>query len=119
MLTSFDKELLLNAQRALLGEIPPSLRAASFDLSSDGQDWVARFEFDGNPSEEALECVSVALTNLFTSYPYNWKPRTYKEEMLAIPYPQKLQRLRLAAFLRNEDEWNSWTKVFDKIRKAT
>lgn len=113
MHTPHDTELLLNAQRGLLGEIPPRLRAVSFDLSSDGQDLIARFEFDGEPTDDELECASVAMTNILASYSANH--RSYKEEMVSNPFPNKPQFLRLVAFLRNEDEWNSWSKTFNKL----
>ena len=109
MYTSFDIDLLLYAQRGLLGEIPPGLRAVSFDLSPDGQEFVARFEFDGEPGEEVLECASVAMTNIIANYSANH--RSYKEEMVSAPFPQELKLLRLVAFLRNEDEWNPWVKA--------
>jgi hypothetical protein len=112
MRTPHDTELLLNAQRGLLGEIPPRLRAVSFDLSSDGQNLVARFEFDGEPTDDELECASVAMTNILASYSANH--RSYKEEMVSNPFPNKPQFLRLVAFFRNEDEWNSWSKTFNK-----
>ena len=111
MHTAHEIELLLNAQRGLLGEIPPRLRAVSFDLSSDGRDLTARFEFDGEPTDEELECANVAMTNILAGH--YCKPRSYKEEMVSVPIPNKLQLLRLVAFLRNEDEWNSWSKTFD------
>jgi hypothetical protein len=103
-----DTRLLLNAQRALLGEIPPRLRSVSFDLSPDGEELKARFEFDGDPTEDELECASVAMTNIFADYSKNH--RKYTEEIINVPYPKKLNFLRLVAFLRNEDEWTSWIK---------
>lgn len=112
MYTSHDTELLLNAQRGLLGEIPLRLRAVSFDLSLDGQDLVARFGFDGEATDDELECASVTMTNILASYSANH--RSYKEEMISNPFPNKPQFLRLVAFFRNEDEWNSWTKTFNK-----
>ena len=112
MRTSHDAELLLNAQRGLLGEIPPRLRAVSFDLSADGQDLVARFEFDGEPTDEELECASVAMTNILASYSTNH--RSYKEEMVSNFFPNKPQLLRLVTFLRNEDKWNPWSKTFNR-----
>lgn len=104
MYTSFDIDLLLYAQRGLLGEIPFGLRTVSFDLSIDGRDFSARFEFDGEPSEEARECVSVAMTNIIANYSANHS--SYNEEIVSVPFPQVLKPLRLIAFLRNEEEWN-------------
>lgn len=103
---------MLNAQRALLGEIAPSFRAVSFELSPDGEDLAVRFIFDGEPSEETKDVASVALTNLLASY--SKQHRRYTEEMLAVPYPEKMLHLPLLVYLRNEDDWNSWSTLYGK-----
>ena len=110
MRTEHDIKLMQYAQVALLGEVAPSFRAVSFQLSPDGEDFIARFIFDGEPSEDALEVASVVLTNIFASYPRN--NRSYKEEMLAIPYPNQMEHLPLLVYLRNEDDWVSWSKLY-------
>lgn len=102
--SQLDIELLLVAQRCLLGEVPTRLRAASFDLSSDGKEMVARFEFDGEPTENDIECVAVVMTN-FTSASTLGRGN-YREEISAKPYPETLKLLRLMAFHRNEDAWD-------------
>jgi len=99
-----------NAQNALLGEVAPSFRAISFELSSDGGDFSARFIFDGEPSEDALEVASVVITNILADYSKNH--RSYKEEMLAVPYPNEMEHLPLLVYLRNEDDWNAWSKLY-------
>ncbi|MEP7706767.1 hypothetical protein [Paraglaciecola sp. 25GB23A] len=98
------------AQGALLGEVAPSFRAVSFKLSEDGEDFVARFIFDGEPSEESKEVASVVLTNILANYSKNH--RSYKEEMLAVSYPNRMEHLPLLVYLRNEDEWNSWSILY-------
>ncbi|MEM6192294.1 hypothetical protein [Shewanella scandinavica] len=110
MRTEHDIKLMLYAQSALLGEVAPSFRAVSFELSSDGEDLTTRFIFDGEPSDDAKEVASVALTNLFSNYSKNH--RSYKEEMLVVPYPEKMEHLSLLVYLRNEDDWNSWSKLY-------
>ena len=110
MRTEHDIKLMQYAQGALLGEVAPSFRAVSFELSKDGQDLVARFIFDGEPSEDAKEVANVALTNLLANYSQNH--RSYKEEMLAVPYPEKMDHLSLLVYLRNEDNWNSWSELY-------
>lgn len=102
-----DIKLLLSAQRALLGEIPPRLRSVSFDLSTNGDELKARFEFDGDPTDEELECASVTMTTIFADYSKN--QRKYIEECISVPYPEEPKFLRLVAFYRNEDKWNSWS----------
>ncbi|UTW48073.1 hypothetical protein [Bacterioplanoides sp. SCSIO 12839] len=110
MRTEHDLKLMQYAQGALLGEVAPSFRAVSFKLSKDGQDFAVRFIFDGEPSEDAREVANVALTNLLANYSQNH--RSYKEEMLAVPYPEKMEHLPLLVYLRNEDDWNSWSKLY-------
>lgn len=110
MKTEHDIKLMLYAQQALLGEVAPSFRAVSFKLSTDGEDLIARFIFDGEPTEEAREVAGVALTNLLANYSKNH--RRYKEEMLASPYPEKMEHLPLLAYLRNEDDWGSWAELY-------
>lgn len=111
MRNEHELKLMLFAQQALLGEVAPSFRAVSFKFSPDGEELVARFIFDGKPNEEALEVASVVLTNLLANY--SKSHRSYKEEMLAVPYPDKMQHLPLLVYLRNEDRCNSWSKPYD------
>lgn len=101
-----DIKLLLSAQRALLGEVLPRLRSVSFDLSPDGEELKARFEFDGDPTDDELECASVVMTNIFADYSKNH--RKYDEEFISVPCPKEPKSLRLIAFYRNEDKWTSW-----------
>lgn len=110
MKTEHDIKLMLYAQKALLGEVAPTFRAVSFKLSADGEDLVARFIFDGEPTEEAREVAGVALTNLLANY--SKSHRSCKEEMLACPYPEKMEHLPLLAYLRNEDYWDSWAELY-------
>ncbi|MBV1919916.1 hypothetical protein ACRN9C_21620 [Shewanella frigidimarina] len=110
MRTEYDLKLMQYAQNALLGEVAPSFRAVSFELSPDGEDFLTRFIFDGEPSEDALEVASVVMTNILAGYPKNH--RSYDEEMLAIPYPENMEHLPLLVYLRNEDDWNSWSKLY-------
>jgi len=113
MKTQYEIQLMQYAQAALLGEIAPSFRAISFQLSEDGEDFNARFVYDGVPSEEAKEVASVVLTSILANYSKNH--RSYNEEHLAIPYPKDMDHLPLLVYLRNEDNWNSWTKEYGKV----
>ncbi|AQQ68268.1 hypothetical protein Mag101_11910 [Microbulbifer agarilyticus] len=110
MRTEQEIKLMQYAQGALLGEIAPSFRAISFKLSPDGRNLVARFIFDGEASEEAREVASVALTNLLANY--SESHRSFKEQMMAVPFPQKMEHLPLLVYLRNEDSWNPWSKAW-------
>ena len=52
------------------------------------------------------------LTNILADYTKNH--RSYREEFVGNPCPQKPEFLRLIAFYRNEDDWTSWGKAFNK-----
>lgn len=113
MRTQWEIQLMQYAQAALLGEVAPSFRAISFQLSNDGQDFKSRFIFNGEASDEAKEVASVVLTNIIANYSINH--RSYSEEMISVPYPDKMEHLPLLVYLRNEDDWNSWTKEYANV----
>lgn len=52
MSTEHGLKLMEYAQAELLGEVVPSFRVVSFELSEGGEDLAARFIFDGEPSKE-------------------------------------------------------------------
>jgi len=110
MRTEHELSLLLYAQSALLGEIAPTFRAISFNVSDKGNYLQSRFIVDGEPSEETRGVISVIMTNVFANYSINHYQ--YKEEILALPFPQKMEHLKLLVYLRNEDDWNSWSKLY-------
>jgi len=110
MRTKYDLELMQFAQQALIGEVAPLFRAVSFQLSPDGEDMKARFIFDGEPCEDTLEVVNVIMGNIFANYSKNH--RFYSEDLLSVPYPEQMEHLPLLVFMRNEDDWNSWTKEY-------
>ena len=53
-------KLLLSLQRALLGEVHADLRQASIEADAVSMTIRLRFEYDGAPSEKALESGSCA-----------------------------------------------------------
>jgi hypothetical protein len=79
-------------------------------LSLDGEDFVARFIFDDEPSEESKEVANVVLTKILANYSNNH--RSYSEKMLAVPYPNRMEHLPLLVCVRNEDDWNSWSRQY-------
>jgi len=48
--------------------------------------------------------------NIFANYSKNH--RFYSEDLLSVPYPEQMEHLPLLVFMRNEDDWNSWTKEY-------
>jgi hypothetical protein len=94
---SMQSEVRLVAQRALLGEVTPRLRCVSFDIA-DGR-LRARFEFDGDPTDEERECASVVMTNIIAAL----SPTIlFTEEFLANPFPHPCNSLTIRVYARNE-----------------
>jgi hypothetical protein len=103
-----EPEIRLVAQQALLGEVPPRLRSVSFDIADDGR-LRARFEFDGDPTDEERECASVVMTNVLASL----SPTiSFSEDFASNPFPQRRNFLPILVYARNEDAWNSWTASY-------
>lgn len=103
-----EPEIRLAAQRALLNEVPPRLRSVSFDIADDGR-LCARFEFDGDPTDEERECASVVTTNTLAAL----SPTiSFSEDFVSNPFPQRCNLLAIPVYARNEDAWNSWTASY-------
>lgn len=96
-MTPTDVKLCLSVQRALWGLIPPSLRAVS--VAHDGHIIAFRCIFDGFPSEDDRELLSMAATEIIADFD---APYLIDEEYLAIPYPQPMEHLRYLIYLRYE-----------------
>lgn len=103
-----EPEIRLAAQRALLDEVPPRLRSVSFDIADDGR-LRARFEFDGDATDEERECASVVMTNILATL----SPTiSFSEDFVSNSFPQRRNFLSIPVYARNEDEWNSWTASY-------
>jgi hypothetical protein len=89
--------LRLGAQRALLGNVPHSLRSASVEYR--GTDIACCFVFDGDPTEDDKDLLNCAATEILADYR---EPYTISEEYLAIPAPIKAPCLRYIVFKRHE-----------------
>jgi hypothetical protein len=99
-----EVDLRLAAQRALLDEVPPRLRSVSFDLAGH-QRLRARFEFDGEPTDDELECARIVMTNILASL---GSPQCYVEDFVGNRFPSRRNHLPIIVYARNEDLWNSW-----------
>jgi len=105
-----EPAIRLAAQRALLDEVPPRLRSVSFDIA-DVERLHARFEFDGDPTDEEQECASVVMTNILATL----SPAiSLSENVVSNPFPQRRNFLPILVYARNEDAWNSWTASYGK-----
>jgi hypothetical protein len=76
--------LRLSSQRALLGNVPASLRCASVEYR--GTEIACRFVFDGEPEEEERGLLSCAATEIIADYP---EPYTISEEHLRHSEPSR------------------------------
>ena len=91
--------LLMSFQRALLGAVHRELRQASIEADPVGHRITVRYEYDGRPSEEAVQSGSVAATEVIADFSEPW---TIHEEHVEAPFPQKLKPARNVAYARAE-----------------
>lgn len=92
-----DVDLLLSAQRALLGAVPCNLRAVSVELR--GSVLLFRAVFGREPTEEERELLSVACTEIIADFPQVMQA---KEEFLVVSPPAKPEHLAELVFSRAE-----------------
>ena len=93
-----DILLRLSGQRALLANVPPSLRAASAVL--DGNCIVFRAIFDRGASPQDKELLSIAATDIVADFPRDF---SLKEEFTEIAAPERMDHLEYVLFLRGEN----------------
>lgn len=100
MSSIYDRpSLLLSFQRALLGEVHPQLRQASIEADSEQRIIRLRFEYEGEPSEVALESGSCAATEVIADFPSSWQ---LDEQHVSVAYPSRLPPIAHVAYLRWE-----------------
>ena len=98
MTTDLDIDVRLYAQRALLGNVPCSLRAVSVEIR--GTELHFRAIFDRGASSEDKELLSVAATELISDFPV--PPFDISEEYLDSPAPMEMAHLKHLVYLRAE-----------------
>jgi hypothetical protein len=94
----------LSAQRALLGNVTPQLRAVSVDTDPESKRVSVRFVFDGEPSESVRDAASCAAAEMIADYPDPW---TIHEDYVVCPAPARMEHLRHIVYARCEDAWVS------------
>ena len=94
-----DVQIQLSAQRALWGQVPPSLRAVSVDI--DEQRVYFRCIFDGEPTEYDWNLMSVAATEIIADFR---APYTIKEDYLSVKVPKEMNHLKYLVYLRHEKQ---------------
>jgi len=99
---TFDRPmLLLSLQRALLGEVRAELRQASIEADTTSKTVRLRFEYDGPPSEQALESCSCSAAEVIADFPAQWQ---LDEQHLTVPAPAPLESLAHVAYRRHESQ---------------
>ena len=97
MYNDLDVRIRLSAQRALLDQVPVSLRAVSIDI--DGKRIYFRCIFDGEPTEYDKELLSVAATEIIADF---CEPYTIEEHYLSIEAPDEMEYLKYVVYCRHE-----------------
>ncbi len=90
--------LRLRTMYRLLGSVPPTLREVSVELKKT--EIAFRCYFTDDASEEDLELLGCAATELISDYP---APFTLNDEYIKTPAPRPLNRLRHLVFARHEN----------------
>ncbi len=97
-----DIQLRLSAQRALLTNVTPRLRAVSLDIDTEQYRIWVRFIFDGQPSETVKDTAGCIGAEILSDYPEGWN---FTEEVILCCLPDKMEHLRLLVYHRCEDSW--------------
>lgn len=96
---SLRTRILLSAQRALLGEVPPSLRMAALDW--DENRIYLRCYFDGPVSEEDRESMESVTTEMIAD---SFPELNVELRVIRLDAPSRVERpARAVAYLRRED----------------
>jgi hypothetical protein len=91
--------LVMSLNRALWGEVHPELRQASIEADETAKIVKLRFEYDGEPTELALESCSAAAAECIADFPEPWQ---LEEEHISRPFPKKLSSLQHLVYKRAE-----------------
>ena len=91
--------LLLSVQQALLGVVPPSLRAVACGWREN--EIILRFVFDGPIDSEDEENMRVVGTEVVADFP---APVTIEEQIIRADHPSRIEEhaLQYWAFMRKE-----------------
>ncbi|MBD3192565.1 MAG: hypothetical protein GF308_18135 [Candidatus Heimdallarchaeota archaeon] len=90
-------QLLLNAQKALLGAIHPNIRGISVAWEEGTFTW--RVYFDEEPNQEDKEEMSIACTETLAGLQ---EFVLIQEELHIVPYPKPIQNIGEWVYLRRE-----------------
>ena len=93
--------LKLSAQRALWGHIPPILRSVSLEYKN--HKIFFQCVYDGEPSEDDKELLSMAGTEIAADFPDHIEE--FVEQHLAVKFPEKVPDLENLVYLRHEHNY--------------
>ncbi|MBM7602600.1 hypothetical protein JOC75_000570 [Metabacillus crassostreae] len=94
-----NNELILSCQRSLLGSIPYKLRGLKVKVENNTFYW--KGYFDGEPTEEEKEILSIACTEVIADFPII---EEVVEEYINHTFPLKMEMMQFWAFLRGEQD---------------
>lgn len=94
-----NKNLVISCVRALWGEITPELRAVSVEFSNNHIVW--QCIFDMNATVDDFELVSAASTEVIADF----NKYRLKENLIKIPFPNKMNHLKNLIYLRHENNY--------------
>jgi hypothetical protein len=94
-----DVNLLLSAQRALLGAVLNSFRAVSIGMKEGGLA-IFRCVFEDVPTTNDRELLSTAATELLSDFPDN----VIEEDFIVVPFPKPIPQLINIIFQRHEHD---------------
>lgn len=83
---TWEEEIASSAQRALSGQTPPELLAYSFAVDREQQVIHLKAHFSQPPSEDAVENIEIAETEIFSDFPDHFDAET---EMEVVPAGQE------------------------------
>lgn len=92
-------DLIISSHKSLLGSIPHKLRGLTVKI--ENETLYGRAYFDGEPTEDEKEILSVACTEVIADFPII---NAVSEEYLNYRYPLKMEGLQFWAFLRWEQD---------------
>jgi hypothetical protein len=90
-------DLIISYHSSLLGAIPNKLRGLTVKIENETLYWKAYF--DGEPTEEEKEILSIACTEVIANFPII---KVVKEEYINHKLPLKKEMMEFWAFLRWE-----------------
>ncbi|MGJ8674261.1 hypothetical protein [Rubritalea sp.] len=94
---SIDTKIQMSAMRSLLGNVTPTLRSASIEVSETTIFW--RCIYDNTATKDDLELAQIAGTEIIADFPSPWD---IDEDIRIKPFPDSLDNLKHMIYLRLE-----------------